>query len=155
MDTPNTTLRRLLGIDAQSRSDSRYSFQAPVMPSFVQEESVVYNQVSVFDSSDIPHYLPASLSHTLEMIDLVINKGQSRVEATKVLARKHHLTLPTISDKFTRQLSLSSYQVDALLIPAKLNEFKKILQYKYIDFSSEIETFFATTLANAKNGADT
>jgi hypothetical protein len=146
-DTPNSVLRRLLLEQKSSESDS--SDQIESTDSAKDEDRKISLDEAPVPDTQIEDYLPRSLKQTLQMIDLVKNRNISRVEATKYLANHFGVKIPTITGKFTRQLSMSSYQVDALLSKDPDN-FKDVLIEHYPNFEDEITHFFIDNFGDRK-----
>lgn len=137
-DTPNTVLRRLLLKDRSGMSEIQNENQDPVVFKNKTRES----RSSLERFGLIPDYLPNALQQTLQMVYLVKKENYSRIDATKELANYLNVKVPTITDKFTRQLSFSTYQVDAILSKNDLDQFQSILKEKYTSFEQEITEFF-------------
>lgn len=92
---------------------------------------------------EFPASVPHALAETLEMIILVIKEGFNRVEATHKVADIRGISTQAVLDKYCRQLGKRAYQVDELLTPAKLDEFKALLIGKYPHHKATIEGIFS------------
>lgn len=156
LETPNTVLRRLLKLDPQPvRVSKMLSAEEKFRPSFSRRLASEDNSASYlssirvehssFDSIEpsefhtehripftenlpaLPHHIPTTLEHTLQMVHLVRTQGMTRIEATKVLADWHRVAIPTVTIKFTRLLGISAHEIDELLLPARRSDLVGLL----------------------------
>jgi hypothetical protein len=118
IDTPNTVLRRLLLKD-NNRSNTVYE-----LPTF-------------------PYGIPKTLEEILEVIYLVVKHGLSRNHATFIVAKKRSIAKQTVIDKYCRQLNKKAFEIDALLQPQRLSDFKLLLKNKFNNYKSVIDNFFS------------
>lgn len=150
LETPNTVLRRLLALDpapveSVSQSMKLYLLNEDEAP----RRSTLTIQPSTFDSflhpaSDIqlpplPHHIPTTLEHTLQMVHLVRTQGMTRIEATKALADWHRVAIPTVTIKFTRLLGISAHEIDELLVPTRRGDLVGLLTSHFPDYAEVIE----------------
>src|SRR5208337_1098086 len=112
-DTPNSVLRNfLLGISggpSQKKPQGHEDF-----PTF---------SVAV----------PKALAEILEVIYLVKKGGYTRTGATNKVAKERARAPQTVIDKYCRQLNKKAFEIDHLLEDDKLDEFKSLLERKFIN----------------------
>ncbi|HNT90474.1 MAG: hypothetical protein BWY08_00757 [Bacteroidetes bacterium ADurb.Bin174] len=118
VDTPNTVLHRLL-----------------------------FGKGSIYGNSKIfvhrtNQNIPKALSQILEVIELVIQKGHSRPEATKIVAERNGTAPETVIDKYCRQLGKTANEVDILLSDPELKGFQLVLTNKFTNHEEMITSFF-------------
>jgi hypothetical protein len=122
-DTPNSVLNRLLFGAGATRP-------APTATTPTVEEL------------KIPSRIPRALSQTLEMIYEVKKYKYTRLEASKIIAKRHAVAVQTITDKFCRQLNKTSNEIDKLLTENDLSTLKALLIEKYQLHKDQINSFF-------------
>ena len=110
-ETPNSVLRRELGLDKKPVATDSRSFQS----------------VPVF----MPTSAPAALSQVVEVVELVRINGMDRVSATLRVAERLKVARETVGDKYGRQLDISSYEFDALLKEKSLAKLQTKLIQKF------------------------
>jgi len=123
---PNSVLRRLL----LNNSKTNQGDKPNALPEF-------------------PASVPHALAETLEMIFLVTKEGFNRVEATHKVADIRGISTQAVLDKYCRQLNKRAYQIDELLTPAKLDEFKALLIRKYPYHKASVEGVFSDISASS------
>jgi hypothetical protein len=96
------------------------------------------------DYPSLPVGVPKALSQILEVIYLVRKRGLTRTEATNKVADQRLTAPQTILDKYCRQLNKKAYEIDRLLEEKNLDEFKSLLDNKFINHRDVIKKFFAT-----------
>lgn len=152
LETPNTVLRRLLKLDAPKANlkimGSRPMFHRVPSESMIQDlqlsssiplpASGIQHPASRIPLPQLPHHIPTTLEHTLQMVHLVRKHGFSRIEATKALADWHRVAIPTITIKFTRLLGISAHEMDALLEPERRKDLVELLTKNFPDYSDVI-----------------
>ena len=136
IDTPNTVLRRELGID---------------------KGIIVKKEVS----HEIQNNIPAGLDQILKVIFLIKVKGLSRNHATRTVARENSIYPQTVIDKYCRQLTLDTRQFDILMNETGLTELKNILLNKFSNYKSVIDDYFVnkifinkTNISNTRNAIE-
>lgn len=87
----------------------------------------------------LPHHIPTTLEHTLQMVHLVRTQGMTRIEATKALADWHRVAIPTVTIKFTRLLGISAHEIDELLVPARRSDLVGLLTSHFPEYAEVIE----------------
>ncbi len=155
LETPNTVLRRLLKLD-EPRPSSRLRMNALSrvmdinlatnesqimceLPRSVESKGSTFNiQPSTLALPTLPHHIPTTLEHTLQMIHLVRKQGYTRIDATKALAEWHRVAIPTITIKFTRLLGISAHEIDALLEPEREGDLIGLLTSHFPEYGEVI-----------------
>jgi len=121
-DTPNSVLRKFLlgnsGGPTQKKPEQNEDF-----PTF---------SVGV----------PKALAQILEVIYLVKKRGYTRTDATNKVADKRLKAPQTVIDKYCRQLNKKAFEIDNLLEDQKLDEFKSLLERKFINHRDVIRDLF-------------
>jgi predicted transcriptional regulator len=161
LETPNTVLRRLLKLDEpQPSSRLRMNALSRVMDvdlgtndsrimsamSYKLEDRIdllassVERQPSTLPLPTLPHHIPTTLEHTLQMIHLVRKQGYTRIDATKALAEWHRVAIPTITIKFTRLLGISAHEIDALLEPEREGDLVGLLVSNFPEYEEVIRS---------------
>lgn len=158
LETPNTVLRRLLELDpapiaSVSRSmmstslnedmappRSTFNIHPSTLKSVLLQASTVDRQPLTVNLPSLPHHIPTTLEHTLQMVHLVRTQGMTRIEATKALADWHRVAIPTVTIKFTRLLGISAHEIDELLVPARRSDLVGLLTSHFPDYRDVIET---------------
>lgn len=149
LETPNTVLRRLLELDpapvaSVSTSMMSYSLNEDVSPRRSTFDSVKLQAWSIPHlASDIPlpplpHHIPTTLEHTLQMVHLVRTRGMTRIEATKTLADWHRVAIPTVTIKFTRLLGISAHEIDELLGSGRRGDLMGLLIRHFPEYEDAI-----------------
>ena len=123
-DTPNSVLRKFL-LGKGSETTPKKTTQNGDFPSF-------------------PVGVPKALSQILEVIYLVKKRGLTRTEATNKVADQRLTAPQTILDKYCRQLNKKAFEIDRLLEDKNLDEFKSLLENKFINHRDVIKDFFAS-----------
>jgi hypothetical protein len=157
LETPNTVLRRLLKLD-EPRPASRMRMNAfprvmdidlgtndsrimSAMSHFQESKGSTFNiQPSTLALPSLPHHIPTTLEHTLQMIHLVRKQGYTRIDATKALAEWHRVAIPTITIKFTRLLGISAHEIDALLEPEREGDLVGLLTNHFPEYGEVIRS---------------
>lgn len=114
-DTPNSVIRRLLRLKGNK-----------IIP-----ES---NEDRIFP--DFSASTPKALIEIIQMMCLVKKKGYTREGATRLVADLNSIAIPTVQDKYCRQLHKNAHEIDELLADENLEGFRNILIQK---FPSHIE----------------
>ncbi len=123
-DTPNTVLRRILLKDKGSTADTNKSLtKKEEFPTFTAG-------------------VPKALAQILEVIYLVKKEGLTRTDATNKVADKRGTAFQTVIDKYCRQLNKRAFEIDNLLQDGKLDEFRLLLERKFINHKDDIRAFF-------------
>jgi hypothetical protein len=151
LETPNTVIRRLLELDPPmntlmsvasipKRSEMIHDIRImSELPRNVESKSSTFNlQPSTLSLPPLPHHIPATLEHTLQMIHLVKREGYTRIDATKALADWHRVAVPTITIKFTRLLGISAHEIDALLEPGREGDLVGLLVSNFPEYGEVI-----------------
>ncbi len=126
-DNPNSVLRKFLPLNNAKPNSNKI-------------EKVQKDELPVFHSG-----VPQGLSQILEVIYLVKKKGYSRTDATNKVASIRNTAPQTVIDKYCRQLdNKKAFEIDQLLYDNKLNDFKMILDKKFINHKDVINKFFET-----------
>lgn len=125
VDTPNSVLNRIL-VDTSN---------APSPENRVPEIPAVSIQG-----------IPKSLAQILEVVYEIEINGCSRTEATKRVAHKRGTSPQTITDKYCRQIGKKAHEIDQLLSEPGYDSFIKILESKFGDHRSVIESYFETLM---------
>jgi len=118
IDTPNSVLNKIIFGSSQNTTQS-----FSLVPSFMNN-------------------VPKALSQILEVIFEVRKYGRSRTDATNKIAQKRGTAPQTIIDKYCRQLGKKAYEIDRLLQEPDLNQFRLILERKFIHHKDVIDSFF-------------
>lgn len=124
VDTPNTVLRRLLLNDDSSRAAA---YEAETSPGSALPE--------------IPAGTPKALEQVLEVVRLVKTSSRSRVDATHLVANRHHIAFQTVLDKYCRQLGFTASEFDDLLRSPGLTELKQVLKKRFSRHSDLVEAY--------------
>jgi len=123
-DTPNSVLRRFLfGNNEGATSIKNKPEQKEEFPTF---------------SSGVPK----ALAQILEVIYLVKKRGFTRTDATNKVADKRRTAPQTVIDKYCRQLNKKAFEIDNLLQDEKLDDFRLLLERKFINHRDVIRSFF-------------
>jgi hypothetical protein len=154
LETPNTVLRRILNVDPEPVERRRkldinrakmYAMASydRKPPRDIESASLLFDSPKWLDRPapplpELPHHLPATLEHTLQMIHLVKREGYTRIDATKTLADWHRVAIPTITIKFTRLLGISAHEIDALLEPGREGDLQGLLLSNFPEYGEVI-----------------
>jgi hypothetical protein len=117
-ETPNSVLRRELGLDVAREPRAK----EPI------------DQVA----KGIPVTAPAALVQVVEVVSMVRRDGMDRVTATLRLAERLGVARETVSDKYGRQLGLSTQEFDALVNENHLSGLIELLVNKFPRYESSI-----------------
>lgn len=154
LETPNTVLRRLLKLDPPPMKASMSVASHPIRRDMIQDSRIMsamshfqeskgstFNiQPSTLALPNLPHHIPTTLEHTLQMIHLVKREGYTRIDATKALAEWHRVAIPTITIKFTRLLGISAHEIDALLEPEREGDLMGLLMSNFPEYGEVIRS---------------
>jgi hypothetical protein len=124
VDDFNSTIKRLLGLAAggsKAQSPSAKTQSTPI------------------PGLSLPREVPQSLRQILEVAYLVSKHGESRTDATRIVARSHRVAPQTVLDKYCRQLDLTAAEFDRLLDEPKLKTLRKKLQTKFGEYITQID----------------
>jgi hypothetical protein len=122
-DTPNSVLKRLLLGKKANGQDHVARIHTPTdLPDF--------------------HGVPRALAQIFEVIYGVHKLRMSRTEATNAAAQKRNTAPQTIIDKYCRQLGKHAHDVDELLRPENLNEFRLLLEQRFHTHKAAVKKFF-------------
>lgn len=99
---------------------------------------------AVIEFPELPKVIPDALIQLLEVIYLV-NKGEERVNAVKIVAKRHHIQSTTVADKYIRGLHKNANQFDRMLEGKEYSELKRVLKERFKAHGDEIEDFFKKT----------
>jgi hypothetical protein len=154
LETPNTVLRRILSVDpepverrrkldvnrAKMYSMIKYDRKPPrnIESASLSFPSPKWEDRPAPPLPELPHHLPTTLEHTLQMIHLVRKQGYTRIDATKALAEWHRVAIPTITIKFTRLLGISAHEIDALLEPEREGDLVGLLTSHFPEYEEVI-----------------
>lgn len=139
LETPNTVIRRLLELDEPRFDDRMMNVMSYSLSENVNlPASSVQRLASSVPLPPLPHHIPATLEHTLQMIHLVKREGYTRIDATKALADWHRVAVPTITIKFTRLLGISAHEIDALLEPGREGDLVGLLVSNFPEYGEVI-----------------
>jgi negative regulator of replication initiation len=127
VDDFNTTIKRLLGLAGQS---------AKPKSSQLKQSSTAIPGLS------LPRDVPQSLRQIMEVAFLVYKQGESRTDATRMVAKRHRLAPQTVQDKYCRQLNLTAAKFDRLLDEVQLKTLREILHSKFFEHISLIDDVF-------------
>ena len=127
-DTPNSVLRKFLLSNSAGLSTKKMT-QDDDFPSF-------------------PVGVPKALAQILEVIYLVKKRGYTRTDATNKVADNRLKAPQTVIDKYCRQLNKKAFEIDRLLDDKNLDEFKSLLERKFINHRAVIKDIFASLNAN-------
>ena len=131
-DTPNSVLRKLLlGKKTQSGR----------LPSVENNGA---------DRPRLSGSIPNALEQILEVVFLVVKRDYPRNEATNLVAKRRAITTQSVIDKYCRQLDKKAYEIDKLLQPVNMNDFKELLQRKFPPHLHVISEFFQTLRENSE-----
>jgi len=125
LDTPNTVLRRELPLRQSTRASS----------------STPLGTEKTLDSLPIPAGTPRALREILEVVHQVRTSGRTRADATNYVARKLGVKYPTIMDKYTRQLGLTTSQFDRLLEHNQLPQLQSLLKEHFRAHGDVVDKF--------------
>ena len=125
VDTPNSVLNRILFDTSNAPSPEN---RVPEIPA-----------VSI-------QGIPKSLAQILEVVYEMEINGYSRTEATKRVAHKRGTSPQTITDKYCRQIGKKAHEIDQLLSEPGYDSFIKIIESKFGDHRSVIESYFETLM---------
>jgi hypothetical protein len=145
-------LRRVLKLDPPPMNAPMSVASSPIRRDMIQESRIMsepprsveskgstFNiQPSTLALPTLPHHIPATLEHTLQMVHLVKSQGYTRIEATKALADWHRVAIPTITIKFTRLLGISAHEIDALLEPGREGDLLGLLLSNFPEYGEVI-----------------
>jgi hypothetical protein len=126
-DTPNSVLRKFL-LGNNGGQPAKKQTHKEDFPTF---------------SVDVPK----ALAQILEVIYLVKKSGYSRTDATNKVADKRLKAPQTVIDKYCRQLNKKAFEIDRLLEDQNLDEFKSLLERKFINHRAVIKDLFASVKA--------
>ena len=118
-DTPNSVLRKLLGL----------------------EKCLPMAEQSNNDYIQFPVNVPKALEQILQVINLVKNSHLSRIEATHQVAKSFGIAPQTVMDKYARQLGRRADEID-FLIHDDIPQLQQIIIDKFPRFSSLIRSTF-------------
>jgi len=121
-DTPNSVLNRILFGGQVSHS---------IKP-------------SVNDLPSFPEGIPKALAQILEVIYEVKKMGRTRHKATRLVAQRKNITTQAVIDKYTRQLGRKAYEIDRLLEDGNVEEFKVLLEKRFVHHRELLTSFFAS-----------
>lgn len=124
VDNFNSTIKRLLGLTG------KVSKPHP-LPGVKRS--------SAFPGLSLPREVPQSLRQILEVANLVAKYGESRPDATRIVAKNYAVAPQTVLDKYCRQLNLTAAEFDRLLDEPQLNTLKTKLKRKFSEYSSLID----------------
>lgn len=96
---------------------------------------------SVNELPELPKVIPDALTQLLELIYLV-KHGEDRVNAVKIVAKKHHIESTTVADKYIRGLDKNTNQFDRMLEESGYSELQRVLKEKFPAYQNDIEDFF-------------
>ncbi len=118
-DTPNTALRRILGLDKKvERTDSESK------------------------GIKLPTGTSAALQQILEVIHQMNNNGGDRNIATNFVAKERGITTQSVIDKYTRQLGIRASGFDRLTRPENVKALSSLLKERFPQDAAEIDDFF-------------
>jgi hypothetical protein len=129
VDTFNSTLRRLLPLEASAESQNLQT--TPARPNKAEDHLPC-----------LPGGVPQALRQILEVAALVMAGVFTRTEATKHVAKLHGVAPSTVADKYGRQLNLKSYEFDRLLDPENNLRLLDLLRRKFPAHSAQIDAVF-------------
>ena len=127
IDTPNSTLRRELRIGSKPGRT--------VMPTAAKAPAAMEVLPAV------PAGTPKALEQILQVSYLVHRCRMPRLDATRRVAKKHGVFLPTVQDKYCRQLDLTADRFDSLVQQDDLQELKVLLRRKFSSFAILIDEY--------------
>jgi hypothetical protein len=113
--------------DASFASHDAWAPRLSASKSVMLQASSIPHPASGIQLPSLPHHIPTTLEHTLQMVHLVRTQGMTRIEATKALADWHRVAIPTVTIKFTRLLGISAHEIDELLLPARHSDLVGLL----------------------------
>ena len=120
-DSPNSILRRFLPLGT-NKADNQGLPNKREVPT-------------------LPASTPEALTQILEMVFLV-KGGLSRTKATRLVAEMNRVAIPTVIDKYTRQLGKRAAEIDEFITDAKLHDFKTLLIERFPYHVETIENAF-------------
>ncbi|MGA9537516.1 MAG: hypothetical protein WBR24_16555 [Desulfobacterales bacterium] len=88
--------------------------------------------------------MPVALAQILEVIYEIEKHGYSRPKATRLVAERRGTVVPTIMDKYCKQLGLKAKEVDELFDEPGYSEFKKVLKENFTTYKDVIDIYFET-----------
>lgn len=91
---------------------------------------------------EFPSSIPKALEQTLQVIYLVRVGGQPRTQATNLVAEKHKVAVPTVIDKYGRQLGKKVFEIDKLLEEETLGGLELLLKRHYREHKEIVSSFF-------------
>lgn len=142
VDTPNSVLRKLLFNKAEPVKDTANTV---LRTSLLIKDSAMKKDEFSDNPREMPHFpssLPKALEQTLQVIFLVRTTSLIRTEATYQVAKMHNVAVPTVADKYCRQLGKKAFEVDRLLDEKNLTGFEILLINHYSEHSEYITDFF-------------
>jgi len=124
-DTPNSVLNRLLFGNPQKKS-----------PNASENNSINIKGV------------PDALSQIFEVLYEIEVNGLSRVKATNKVAKARETTAKTVRDKYCNQLNKKASEIDRLFNKPGYDEFKQLLEEKFVIQKDIIELFFDSLISD-------
>jgi len=124
VDNFNSTIKRLLGLTG------KVAKPLPLAPA---------NQAPTLPGLSLPREVPQSLRQILEVANLVVKYGESRPDATRIVAKNYDVAPQTVLDKYCRQLNLTAAEFDRLLDEPELNTLRTKLKKKFSEHGSLID----------------
>ena len=129
IDDFNTAIKRLLGLG--NRPIKAKSIQTP----------------TALPGLSLPKEVPQSLRHIMEVAYLAYKQGESRTDATRIVAKLHGVAPQTVQDKYCRQLNLTAAEFDRLLDEAQLKTLRGMLHSKFSEYISLVDEVLSDTNA--------
>jgi hypothetical protein len=124
IDDFNTTIKRLLGLSGHIVK--AHSTQSKLKSDYIPGLS-------------LPRDVPQALRQIMEVAYLVSMKGESRTDATRMVAKHHQVAPQTVQDKYCRQLNFTAREFDRLLDEPQLNALRGNLKNKFFEHIALID----------------
>lgn len=124
VDNFNTTIKRLLGLTVKGPGS---------------QPSLSKGQPTPIPGLELPRETPQALRQILEVAYLVSKRGESRTDATRIVARTRHVAPQTVLDKYCRQLDLTAADFDRLLDEPQLTSLRTKLHRKFPEYSGVVD----------------